>query len=487
MSLGRQTRSAVVLAVAALGLGGLAAVSPAAQAVPVPVTDAQFRWGINNETNNRAFAGFNLLSAGELGNPGSADNTLRESTSGATWGNGKPAGWKPTAGNVRIEKVLNGVPTIATWAGTKTNGSGTALGASPGGNTTFSEHQVVIGKGTGTLDAAADDADITWDGDFTVVFYSGRSFFYVSDPHLTVTGGTGSVTATLSGYGADMEDTTTWVPLAATTVTLADLTGVNVTEAGLTTTPEYLGVVAPAGAGADQATTGASWGSFPTSFVNFQKGVGTAEYWYSTGGSVDKSKPTLPLSVVVLPDLVVTAPAGRYGTSAVVGVTVSGQGATPSGNVAVSVAGTVLTKPLVNGKASIALPKTLAARSHVLTVGYSGNAEHAATSTTKTFTVLKANVARPVLKVTKKPTRSAAGRASVTVRSATAGVPVTGKVTVTLVKGGARKVVTVTLKNGTATATLPKLPKGTWRATAVYGGSTLHNKGTSATATIAVK
>lgn len=164
-----RTRLAVsALAALAVGLGPLM-VAGHARAAQQSVDGVQLRWGINAESNKRSPIGYNLLSAGRLGNPGRGSQQLKDADNGATWANGKPAGWKATAGNVRIEKLqANDSYRLASWEGLRTDKNGAALTSA-----TNSGHQVVIDQGTGSLDAAADDATITWDGDFTVAFTPG--------------------------------------------------------------------------------------------------------------------------------------------------------------------------------------------------------------------------------------------------------------------------------------------------------------------------
>jgi hypothetical protein len=56
--------------------------------------------------------------------------------------------------------------------------------------------------------------------------------------------------------------------------------------------------------------------------------------------------------------------------------------------------------------------------------------------------------------------------------TAPAGLKPTGKVTVTIRKGSKTKAQrSATLKNGKAALTLPKLPRGTYKVTARYGGN----------------
>ena len=252
------------------------------------VTDALFRWGVNDESNNKAFAPgtFNFFSAGKIANPGKGGVQLKE------------AGWKATSGKVRIEKysATSEKWTKATWAGLRTDTTGATMTSTNG---PFSGHQVVVSGGKGTVDPAAKAATIQWTGSFTVVYYSGMSFFYVTDPKLTVKKGQGTVTATLSGYGSSMEDLTKWEAVAPKKVTLADLGAVDVTQdLGFEVTPKYAGVkVTVANNQTQQVREGKQWGSFPQSFIDYQTASGSGSYWYSSGGAADAHKVAAPLAV----------------------------------------------------------------------------------------------------------------------------------------------------------------------------------------------
>lgn len=293
-------RSVGSIAALALLAGGAAVVAPApAQAAAsTTITDAELRWELNKESVSGAYAPgtWNLFSAGRLGDPGAGSQTLVSSTEGATWSNGATAGWKNAEGDVTVlDKQADGSWAPTTWLGARQNS------ANQNSTTTgiTSENLLSLRNGTGTVDPDTDTGTLAWDGDFTVVYYSGMSFFYVSDPELTVTNGTGRLTATLSGYGSDQIDPTVWTALPATEVTLADLTGVDLTTTGIEVTPTYLGVTVTPPAGSPAQVTGneATAGSFPQSFVDFQGGVGTASYWYSSGGGADARKVPTPLAV----------------------------------------------------------------------------------------------------------------------------------------------------------------------------------------------
>ena len=288
-------------ALAALLALALTPAVPAAaeETTPFSVTDAVFRWGINDESNNNAFAPgtFNFPGAGTAPDPGSGGQVINDQ---ARWPGTGATAWRAAAGNVRIEKVTSAGPVPATWAGLRTGPDGESLG----GPTVevFSNHQVVISGGTGEVDPAAGTATIRWKGSFTVFYYSGMTFFTLTDPVLEVTPTSARITATGSGYASSMEDLTRWQPVPATTVTLADLDGVGTddlaAEKGFTAATRYLGVRYDApGGGTAQVRTGATWGAVPASLLAFLEKVGMASYWYSSGGSGDRFKVTKPVTV----------------------------------------------------------------------------------------------------------------------------------------------------------------------------------------------
>jgi hypothetical protein len=293
----RSVSSIATLALAAGTLAVLAGPTPA-QAATTTITGAELRWELNKESVSGAYAPgtWNLFSAGKLDDPGAGSQTLTSGDEGATWTNGAAAGWTSTEGNVTVlDKQADGSYAPTTWTGARQNAAG--QNANTAGIT--SENVLSLRNGSGSVDPVTDTGTLTWDGDFTVVYYSGMSFFHVSDPELTVTDGTGTLTATLSGYGSDMADPTVWSPLPATEVTLADVTGVDLTPTGLTVTPTYLGVTVtpPAGNPPQVTSNAATAGSFPQSFIDFQGRVGTASYWYSSGGGADSRKVPTPVTV----------------------------------------------------------------------------------------------------------------------------------------------------------------------------------------------
>ncbi|MFT4288873.1 Ig-like domain repeat protein [Nocardioides sp.] len=411
----KHTPLAAVVA-AGLAAPALALAAAPAHADEVTTTTAQLRWGINDETNNKAYYGFNFLSAGKIGNPGAGGQQLSTSDSGATWGNGQAAGWSARTGNVTIEKLRSdGSYAVSNWASRNTDPATGSVDASVSDDV-YADTQVVLDAGTGTLDPDADDATLSWDGDFTVLYYSGMTFFYVSDPVLNVTGGVGTVTATLGGYGTSMDDTTQWSALDDTEVTLATLSDVEVTETGIAAAEvDYLGVTVDTGDGEEQATDSDYYGSFPQSFVDFQQLTGQSSYWYSSGTTLDKGKVALPLTVLATAtptEAVVddtgstatgtTAPATsaatvsaafakkklKAGKSAVLTVSVASTAGTPDGTVSVVVKKgkrkVAKTLTLAGGKARLTLTKKqtkkLGKGRWKITVAYAGSDSYAAAS-----------------------------------------------------------------------------------------------------------
>ncbi|MFT3874079.1 MAG: hypothetical protein QM714_15790 [Nocardioides sp.] len=250
---------------------------------PTEVDDAVLRWGINNESNNRAFAPdtFNFFSAGKIPDPGQGGTTIERSD------------WHARSGQVEIQKWNGSSWRRATWGGLSTDSTGAPLGAPTAG--TFSNHQFVFSGGAGTVDPTAGTAHVTWAGDVTVLYYSGMSFFYISNPVLDIADGHGQLTGTVSGFASSVEDTSIWAPVPPATVVLADLPKVDLgDDTGLSADPAYLGVRI---SGLPQVTTGASWGAFPKTFVAFMDKLGTAAFWFSSGASTDAFKVPLPITV----------------------------------------------------------------------------------------------------------------------------------------------------------------------------------------------
>ena len=256
------------------------------------LSGATLRWGMNQESNSQAyFGGCNFLSAGRARNTGG----------GVPWTEDVYAG---QSGNVSIVKAdLSGGWQQATWVNKCLDAAGNPVSLrSPDSHT---NSQVVIEQGTGRVGADG-SLDLSWQGSWTVAYYGGLTYWSVNNPKLHVdASGRGALTATLSGYGADMTNLSSWTTLDEREVTLADFDGIDVRQAllagGFTQTPRYVGVaVNTDGAMKPQAPRTADnapyWGSFPQSFVDYQVKTGQSSYWF-TSGLRDQSKVALPVTV----------------------------------------------------------------------------------------------------------------------------------------------------------------------------------------------
>jgi len=247
------------------------------------VEDAVLRWGLNDESSNRAFAPgtFNIFSAGRTPDPGKGGTTLPQRH------------WRQAKGDVAIQKWDGAAWRKATWKGLSTDSSGRPLGSPTSG--TFSNHRFVFSGGTGEADPGEGTARIEWEGDVTVLYYSGMATYYLSDPVLEVADGVGTLTATVQGYASSVDDPSTWKPVKAAEVTVADLPEVDLRDKrGFTATPAYLGVKV---AGVGQKTDGPYAGAFPQSFVDYMDRLGLAAFWLSSGGITDAFKVASPLTV----------------------------------------------------------------------------------------------------------------------------------------------------------------------------------------------
>jgi hypothetical protein len=310
-------RAVATVATSALVAGAVAFTPLAASAAVTEgtITDAVFEWGLSNEAGGGSFfGGCNFLSAGTAGNTGSS--RLWTEADGF---------YQASEGNVSILKDgPDGTRIEPTWSTKCQTAAGTPVSA--GSTASKSGNVVRIVDGTGSV-AGDGSFEIEWDGDFSVVFYGGLTYWTASDPVLTVdAAGTGQITATASGYGTSMEDMDSWEAIAPREIVLADLTDVEATDTGFTATPAYLGVETASAVGTPQVRTGATWGSFPQSYVAFQDLTGQHSYWYSSGGSRDAAKPAVPVTVsydVVAPAATATSLAVSPATRVVAGADVT--------------------------------------------------------------------------------------------------------------------------------------------------------------------
>ncbi|GAB3399119.1 hypothetical protein GCM10027515_05090 [Schumannella luteola] len=250
------------------------------------IANAQLRWGLNHESGSGAFfGGCNFLSAGATGDAGSAH----------VWAEGEGL-YSAQSGAVRIERASGDGWAAASFATKCLDAAGKAVTASS--TNSYTANQVVIDGGTGALTASG--LKLSWSGAFTVAFYGGMTYWTVTDPQLVLdANGDGALTGTAGGWGTSMEDQTKWVKLTPQKITLAQVRGGAIRQAGgFATLPQYLGVsVDGAGQVGRDATNSAWWGSFPSDFVAFQKLTGQTGYWLTTGGQRDAAKPATEIVV----------------------------------------------------------------------------------------------------------------------------------------------------------------------------------------------
>ena len=186
-------------------------------------------------------------------------------------------------------------------------------------------------------------------------------------------------------------------------------------------------------------------------------------------GTEDSNLTTVTIAVDEAPPAV-TAVAGasapyRYGQRGVVTVSVSPSSAT--GEVEVMRGSRVLaTGTVTNGKARVVLPvRSLPPGRHDLTVSYTGDARHAASSSTVEVVVKKAV---PTMRVMAPRAVDRGDRYTVTVLLSAPGAPVTGTVRVTA-RG---RTLVGTVRNGRAVFQMPRATgRGAMQVRAVYGGS----------------
>ena len=284
------------------------------------VSNVALQWGVNDETGGGAyFGGCNFLSAGVAGDNG-ASGVWQESKGFYTTKDGNVEILKPSA---------DGTLTEPTWATKCTNQYGTNISGitagmtftpadnrkdpnapadAPAAQPTYSGNVVRISNGSGTVDPATDSAHIEWEGSFTIVYYGGMTYWSLSNPVLDVKNGKGTITATASGYGADMDDPTIWRKLESRTIHLADFqrTAIDVSDIGIEATPVYLGVRVPDGVSGRNDQTertdanAAWWGAFPESWLQYATLTGQTSYWWTSAGDAKTIQPRKPASPITI-------------------------------------------------------------------------------------------------------------------------------------------------------------------------------------------
>nr|MCW2727896.1 hypothetical protein [Aeromicrobium sp.] len=161
-----------------------------------------------------------------------------------------------------------------------------------------------------------------------------------------------------------------------------------------------------------------------------------------------------------------------YGSSASVGVVVTAPaGQIPTGQVSVTAGGSTQTVTLdAQGRASVALPRTLAPKTYAVTAVYSGNSTLVAASSSARVTIGRGATKAPAFAPRGTVKAKKKGKATVTVAAPSGLAKATGKVTIRLKRGKATKNITATVRNGRAAVNLPKLAKGSWSVKVTYRG-----------------
>ncbi|WP_210867956.1 hypothetical protein [Streptomyces tagetis] len=246
-----------------------------------PVAHASLEWGVNAiyQGGNPANSGCNFFSAG----------TQQD--------------FRAVQGDVRI---------IHRFPDGSAQGVSDATKCVPGTGSQLNQ-RVLFTHGTGKADATTGEATVDWTGAFTANAYSGMVTWYLKDPTLTVAeDGTGTLTATGGGIGADPDNPADQEEIPERRVTVATFERVRVDSTadpagGVRITPDYAGVdyfplvdgvrsttsAIPAGVKKSQP----DWGSWPQSFVDFQYETGLSSYWHTSGGGADRDKPPYDLAV----------------------------------------------------------------------------------------------------------------------------------------------------------------------------------------------
>lgn len=172
------------------------------------------------------------------------------------------------------------------------------------------EQRVLLTHGTGTANPATGEATVRWQGAFSANAYGGLVPWWLSDLALTVgRDGSGTLTATAGGRGAEMENPDESFELTPRPVVVATFQDVRVTAEGIVISPDYAGVdyhalVTPGGTEREAGSAipaavkaGGTWGSWPESFVDFQYETKLSTYWHTSGLSADPDKPPFDLAV----------------------------------------------------------------------------------------------------------------------------------------------------------------------------------------------
>jgi len=166
----------------------------------------------------------------------------------------------------------------------------------------------------------------------------------------------------------------------------------------------------------------------------------------------------------------VTADSVAYGTTPQVTLGIENNyGRVPTGTATLHIAGVDYPVAVAQNAAVFNVAK-LVPGNYAFTITYPGDAQVKAFEEVGSLVVTKARVSSVASSVYKVPTTTSAGSYKVTVTAPSGLATATGKVSVKLTKGTSIRTLTGTLVGGKVTLTVPKLGKGTWKASVKYVG-----------------
>lgn len=242
------------------------------------IENATFEWDVNIEANIGAFNGScNYLSAGES--------------------DGSASTYNPTDGNATVVKLTaeDTYEPISDYATRCNDKDGVKV---PTNGSRRLGQKVVFSDGVGTVNTVTGEAEIAWQGTFSVTFYGSLLPFWLIDPSVQIDAdGNGTLSADVGGYASSIENPEVREIIdPIEDVVVGIFNGVDSANTdGVVLNFEYEGVVYETTEGAPQLQTpGTAWGAWPVEFIDAMRHIGMGEFWYSTGGAADRFKAPQP-------------------------------------------------------------------------------------------------------------------------------------------------------------------------------------------------
>lgn len=242
------------------------------------IENATFEWDVNIESNIGALNGScNYLSAGESDGSASTYNSV----------DGNATVVKLTADDT-YEPISNYTTRCNDKDGVKVPSNGSrSLG-----------QKVVYSNGVGTVNTVTGEAEISWQGTFSVTFYGSLLPFWLIDPSVQIDAdGNGMLMADVGGYASTIENPDVRDIIdPVEDVVIGTFTGVDsANEGGVILDFDYESVEYTSLQGAPQLRPeDRVWGAWPSGFVDIMAQLGMGEFWYTTGTSTDRFKAPNP-------------------------------------------------------------------------------------------------------------------------------------------------------------------------------------------------